>query len=302
MKKYILAVIMLVTLSNVSFSETIPDKPINYFNDYTGNVPPFRAALLNKQLVQFERDTSNQFLVVVYPNMNTESSLEDYTQRIFHKWEVGQAGKNNGVVLFVFMKSSNGGGKMRLQTGYGLEGALPDATCSSILNEGIKPYFKQKQYAEGLSEGISRVIKATSQEYKGDGKVVSEKPKENFNGIFIAFFITIFGTLIAIIAFVIHLKRNRQKESEREESERSASCPIFLPIKSSKKRTAARRTYMPIPVPIPVSEPSRHEDEEESRSSYGSSDSSSSSSESDSSPSFDSGGGDSGGGGASSDF
>ena len=85
-------------------AETIPPKPDRYFNDYAGIVSKGTAERLNTQLAQFERDTSNQVLVAVYRKMQSDSDIADYTYRIKDAWKVGQAGKNNGVVLFVFLE------------------------------------------------------------------------------------------------------------------------------------------------------------------------------------------------------
>ena len=84
-------------------AETIPPKPERYFNDYAGVVSAGVADRLNTQLAQFERDTSNQVVVAVYHKMESDSSIDDYTQRIAQAWGVGQADKRNGVVLFVFI-------------------------------------------------------------------------------------------------------------------------------------------------------------------------------------------------------
>ena len=128
------------------------------------------ALELNEKLAQFERETSNQIVVVVWPDFPSASSLEDFTQRTFQAWNVGQKGKNNGAVLFVFVNDH----KMRIQTGYGLEGALPDAICYDIISNVIAPHFKRGDYAGGLSAGIDAMMQAARGEYKGSGKTAAE--------------------------------------------------------------------------------------------------------------------------------
>src|ERR1043166_3165654 len=115
-------------------AEVIPAAPKQYFNDYAGVVSPPVAARLNKRLEDFERETSNQILVALYDKMQSDSSIEDYTVRVAQSWGVGQKGKNNGAVLFVFIQDR----KMYLQVGYGLEGAIPDAVAKSIIEQKIK--------------------------------------------------------------------------------------------------------------------------------------------------------------------
>jgi uncharacterized protein len=149
--------------------EVIPPAPQNHFNDYAHVVSPPTATQLNNELVQFERDTGNQFVVAIYPKMETDSSIEEYTVRVARAWGVGTK-KNNGVVLFIF----TGDRKMFIQTGYGLEGALPDVTCKRIIEDEITPRFKQGDFNGGVTAGVHAVIAATKGEYKGTGRTVRE--------------------------------------------------------------------------------------------------------------------------------
>lgn len=152
-------------------AETMPSKPDRYFNDYAGVVDKTAAADLNEQLAQFERDTSTQLLVAIYPSMESESDVADYTQRIAQTWGVGQKGRNNGAVLFVFVADH----RMFIQTGYGLEGALPDATAFDITHNLIAPYFKKEDYTGGLKAGVTAMMQAVRGEYKGTGKTRKEE-------------------------------------------------------------------------------------------------------------------------------
>ena len=96
---------------------------------------PGRVRRCNEQLAQFERETSNQVVVAVWRTMPSQSSIEDFTQRTFQAWQVGQKGRNNGAVFFVFVDD----GRMRIQPGYGLEGALPDITFNTIIRDAVTP-------------------------------------------------------------------------------------------------------------------------------------------------------------------
>src|SRR5512135_2889675 len=117
------ALILVLVCAGARAAEVIPPAPEHYFNDYAGVTSSDTASRLNKTLEDFERETSNQILVAVYPKMQSDSSIEDYTVRVAQSWRVGQKGKDNGAVLFVFVQDR----KMFIQVGYGLEGALPDA-------------------------------------------------------------------------------------------------------------------------------------------------------------------------------
>ena len=152
-------------------AEVIPPKPPKYFNDFAGVVPAAKADQFNEQLASFERDTSNQIVVAVFPTLQTDSSLEDYANRVFRAWGVGQKGRNNGAVLFVFI----GDRRMRIEVGYGLEGVLPDAICKRIIADEMTPRFRQRDYAGGLGAAINAMIAATRGEYKGRGRTVAEQ-------------------------------------------------------------------------------------------------------------------------------
>lgn len=176
-------------------AEVIPPTPKAYFNDYAGITSPTAQQKLNAELVQFERETSNQLVVVIYPTMQSNSSIEDYTVRVAQKWGVGQKGKSNGAVLFVFSQDR----KLYLQAGYGLEGALPDALGRRIIANEIVPSFKTGQYAAGLQKGIHAIMAATKGEYQGTGKTVHENNSLNDGQ---AFAICV---VLALVAFFILL-------------------------------------------------------------------------------------------------
>src|SRR6266581_2641220 len=178
-----LAFALLATSSHAA--EVIPPKPDRYFNDYASVVSKEAAQRFNEQLAQFERETSDQVVVAVFPKMQSDADIADYTQRVAQAWGVGQKERRNGVVLFVFVQDR----KMFIQVGYGLEGALPDATAFDITEHRIKPHFRSGDYEGGLAEGIDSILKAIRGEYKGTGKTTFEvRGKRTGNG-FIPFII-----------------------------------------------------------------------------------------------------------------
>ena len=184
-------------------AEVIPPKPANYFNDYAGVVSKEAASRFNEQLAQFERDTSNQVVVAVFPKMQSDDDVAAYTQRVAHAWGVGQKDKRNGIVLFVFTQDR----KMFIQVGYGLEGALPDITAFDITEYRIKPHFRNNDYQGGLAEGIDSILKATRGEYKGTGKTVRERGREK-GSTFIPN-ILLFFFFVMFLFFISRLRARR---------------------------------------------------------------------------------------------
>ena len=165
------AVLFVMAAGGVRAAEIIPAEPTRYFNDYALTVRPATADKLNAELADLEKQSSNQILVAIFPKMQTDSAVDHYCLRIFRAWKVGQKDKNNGAVLFVFVQDH----KLWIQTGRGIEGALPDATCKDIIADRITPLFKNGDYDGGLTAGVEAMIAATKGEYKGDGQTDYQK-------------------------------------------------------------------------------------------------------------------------------
>jgi uncharacterized protein len=175
-------------------AEVIPPKPDRYFNDYAGVVSKTAALRFNEELAQFERETSDQVVVAIFPKMQSDSDIADYTQRVAQAWGVGQKERRNGVVLFVFVQDR----KMFIQVGYGLEGALPDITAFDITEYKIKPRFRNGDYEGGIATGIDSIFKAIRGEYKGSGNTVAERNRRGGGAPSFLFFIIFLIALIAI--------------------------------------------------------------------------------------------------------
>jgi uncharacterized protein len=123
---------------------------------------------LENQLKTFEDSTSNQIAILIISTLGDES-LEEYSLHVAEKWKLGTKEKDNGVLLLIAVDDH----KMRIETGQGLEGALPDAICSRIIRNEIVPYFKHDEFDTGVQAGIDAVIKAIGGEYKADGDSLS---------------------------------------------------------------------------------------------------------------------------------
>lgn len=172
--------------------EKLPPAPEHYFNDYAHVVSAQSAQRLDHTLEDFERETSNQIVVAVYPTLETDSSMEDFTQRVAESWRVGQKLHKNGTVLFVFTQPH----KIRIEVGYGLEGALPDVLAKQIIDHEIAPSFKAGNYDAGLTAGVNAILQATRGEYKGTGKTRGNQAHQGASGWSVLW-------IILIIAFVI---------------------------------------------------------------------------------------------------
>ncbi len=166
----VLAAALSAAYARAAKEDTLPPKPTRYVTDRAG-VLDGRAEALNARLEEFERETSNQMLVWVDRRIPENFTLEEFTVAAARKWAAGQAGKNNGVVLFVFTEDR----KMRIEVGYGLEGVLPDALAHRIQEEEILPRFRSGDYAGGIEAGVNAMIAATKGEYRGTGSTVASR-------------------------------------------------------------------------------------------------------------------------------
>lgn len=171
-------------------AEVIPPAPRDHFNDYAGIVERGTAQRLESELTQFERETSNQLVVVIYPKMQSASSIEDYTVRVAQAWRVGQQERKNGAVLFIFSQDR----ALYIQVGYGLEGALPDARCKQIIENEIVPRFRNGDFTGGVAAGTHALMAAARGEYRGTGRLAADRaPRSRNNG---------FG-FMALVIFII---------------------------------------------------------------------------------------------------
>ena len=161
MFRFIFAIGFLAAFNLFAADIKIPPAPKAYVNDYAKVLPDDAEKYLNERLAKFERETSNQVVVAVFQSLNG-ANLEEFASKTFKAWGVGQKSKNNGVVLFVFIQDR----KMRIEVGYGLEGALTDYACKRIINERITPLFKRGDFYSGISGGVEGIIAATRGEYK----------------------------------------------------------------------------------------------------------------------------------------
>ena len=170
MKRLILSV--LITLSYFfGFAQNFPEKSNKLVTDLTQTLNATQIAQLERKLVAFDDSTSNQIVVIIVKTVG-DYDINEYALGLGRKWGIGGKTKNNGVILLIAI----GDRKMSIQTGYGLEGALPDVYTKRIIENNIKPYFKNGDYYAGIDAGVSAIVSLTKGEYK------NEQPKSKKRG------------------------------------------------------------------------------------------------------------------------
>ena len=131
--------------------------------DLAGVMSPSQASNLEQKLYLYERSSSNQIAVLIVNSLEGEA-LESYAMRVAEKWQLGQADRDNGALLLISVQDR----RIRIEVGYGLEGALTDLQSSTIIRNEIAPFFRQGNYYAGIDAGVTAMIQATQGEYQGD--------------------------------------------------------------------------------------------------------------------------------------
>lgn len=132
----------------------IPVSPRNHVVDLAGIIDANVETGLNRYLLELEQKTTAQMIILTIKTLEGES-IDDFSLKVAHdKWKLGQKGKDNGMLLLVSLKER----KYRFETGYGLEGLLPDSLVGSIGRQYLVPYFKKGDYSGGITAAALVVI------------------------------------------------------------------------------------------------------------------------------------------------
>ena len=189
------AALGLVIFAGPAFAFAIPEKPQSYVNDYASLLSPGARQELEGILGDFEKETSNQVVLAIFPSLDGEV-LEDLSIRLAEKWKIGTKKNDNGILLLIFRDDH----AVRLEVGYGLEGALPDALAGQIIRNELVPAFREGDYDRGVLKAVSAVLQATRGEYKAASP---NDPMEEYAPWL--FLILVFYLLIPLLGYGILL-------------------------------------------------------------------------------------------------
>lgn len=175
--------------------------------DLTATLSADQVAALEQKLKAFEDRKGSQLAVLIVPTTQPET-IEQYALRVVEQWKLGRKKVDDGALLLIAKNDR----KLRVEVGYGLEGALNDATSKRIIDEIITPKFRSGDFAGGISEGADRILKVIDGEPLPAPKPEGELPDlgligEYFpfllivvlvgGGIFRAIFGRLLGSLVA---------------------------------------------------------------------------------------------------------
>lgn len=164
MKKLLLLLFIFVGCQT-AFAQKIEPRPNppRAVNDFANLLAPFQKQALEQKLDAYNDSTSSAIVII------TVASLDGYdipvvSLKYLRDWGIGVKGKNNGVVILVSANDH----KARIETGYGMEGVLPDILAKQIIDERMIPFFKNGDYYAGLNNSVDAIISAAAGEYKAD--------------------------------------------------------------------------------------------------------------------------------------
>ena len=161
---FALACVLASALTSLSFALDVPPLTGRVV-DLAHVLPPNTVESLTARLKAHEETTSNQVTVLVLPSLEGEP-LESYSHRVATTWKLGQKGTDNGVLLLVAMKER----KIRIEVGYGLEGALTDARSAQIIRGEIVPRFRAGDAPGGVAAGVGAILKTIEGTYQASDK------------------------------------------------------------------------------------------------------------------------------------
>src|SRR5688572_12498591 len=190
MKRSFLFLSLVFSVCVYAQTDVVPKKPTlaeGLVLDQTNTLTPEQLVTLREKLLAYDRSTSNQIAVVIIPALKG-NSIEDVALEIGRGWGVGQANNDNGVVILIAKDDR----KMRIEVGTGLEGAVTDYVTSSIIQNTLRPNFREDNYYRGLTEAVDEIIKAAEGRYtapEGYGKKVGIKKWHIILGIIVIWII-----------------------------------------------------------------------------------------------------------------
>jgi len=188
--KFFSALFLSIFLAGFAFADDFPAKPNRLVNDYTKTLSSTQVQQLENKLVAFSDSTTIQIAVVLIQSLQGYD-VSDYGVQLAQKWGIGGKENDNGILLL----ASIGDRKVTIQTGYGVEGAVPDAIAFRIINDEIKPAFTRQDYFTGLNNATDALISYTKGEYKAKPKAKGENGSGSSSIIFIIIFIVIISII-----------------------------------------------------------------------------------------------------------
>jgi uncharacterized protein len=182
--RLLLAVAALVLAFAVAAEIAVPPLKARV-TDLSGTLSAAEQGALEQKLEAFEARKGSQIAVLIVPTTDGEA-IEPFSTRVFEQWKLGRKKVDDGVLLIVAKNDR----KLRIEVGYGLEGALPDAIAKRIIEQDIAPQFRQGAFAAGVEAGVDRMIRVIDGEALPEPEPAAEGGDDLIgNLVFVFFFV-----------------------------------------------------------------------------------------------------------------
>lgn len=167
------AVLILLLAAAFAWAKKVPPAPTDrrWVQDYANVLESDQELFLLRKLKAYYDSTSTEIVIVTDYTLDGDD-IFDYSYRLAEKWGIGGKGENNGVLIYVAKNDR----KVFIQVGRGAEGALPDIYAKRIVENQLKPNFKNKQYGKGFNEATDVIIQHLEGEFVNEGG--NKGPKE----------------------------------------------------------------------------------------------------------------------------
>jgi uncharacterized protein len=143
--------IVFLSFAGWLYAQEVP-QPSGWVNDFANVISPEYRAKITSLIEELEQKTGSEIAVVTIDSISPYSEVE-YARKLFDTWKPGKKGKDNGVLVLLAVKER----RWRIETGYGIEGILPDGLCGEIGRKFMAPYFKDGGYSQGLYQGVAKI-------------------------------------------------------------------------------------------------------------------------------------------------
>lgn len=151
----LLGILALVFAAAAGAADEVPVPPLKErVTDLTGTLTSAQLATLEAELRAFEQRKGSQLALLMLPSTQPET-IEQYSIRVAERWKIGRARVDDGVILVIAKKDQ----RLRLEVGYGLEGAIPDVVAKRVIREVIAPHFLANDFYGGISDGARTLMK-----------------------------------------------------------------------------------------------------------------------------------------------
>jgi uncharacterized protein len=168
----VLSLCLCFSLSQTAQAEPKIPELSRHVMDQAGMLAPASGAQLEARLAAYEKTTGHQFVLFTVPSLEG-ANLEQYSMSVAEKWKLGDKDRDDGIILLIVQKEK----QARIEVGYGLEGAVPDAKAAQVIRHQLIPAFKQGNFEAGITSSLDVLMKLAAGESVKLGEENTEKER-----------------------------------------------------------------------------------------------------------------------------